>query len=80
MEALLAFNQNAQHHVTGRVTLKLYKGNIITAARSSPSSLYDEGIATMEAGGSYNQMDAEGFLRIQGLPGRVLGRTTPRTY
>ncbi|HLQ46455.1 MAG TPA: argininosuccinate synthase, partial [Planctomycetaceae bacterium] len=73
MDALLAFNQNAQRFVTGDVTLKLYKGNIITAARSSPNSLYDEGIATMEAGGSYNQTDAEGFLRIQGLPGRVQG-------
>jgi argininosuccinate synthase len=80
MDALLAFNQNAQRHVTGDVTLKLYKGNIITASRSSPHSLYDEAIATMEAGGSYNQTDAEGFLRIQGLPGRVQGRTTPRKY
>jgi argininosuccinate synthase len=80
MDALLAFNQNAQRHVTGSVTLKLYKGNIITAARSSPNSLYDEGIATMEGGGSYNQTDAEGFLRIQGLPGRVQGRVTPRSY
>ncbi len=80
MDALLAFNQNAQRHVTGSVTLKLYKGNIITAARSSPNSLYDEGIATMEGGGSYNQTDAEGFLRIQGLPGRVQGRMTPRSY
>ncbi|MBM3971598.1 MAG: argininosuccinate synthase [Planctomycetes bacterium] len=80
MDALLAFNQNAQRHVTGRVTLKLYKGNIITDSRTSPHSLYDEAIATMEAGGSYNQTDAEGFLRIQGLPGRVQGRTTPRTY
>jgi argininosuccinate synthase len=80
MDALLAFNQNAQRHVTGSVTLKLYKGNIITVSRSSPNSLYDEGIATMEGGGSYNQTDAEGFLRIQGLPGRVQGRVTPRSY
>lgn len=80
MDALLAFNQNAQRHVTGRVTLKLYKGNIITDSRTSPHSLYDEAIATMESGGSYNQTDAEGFLRIQGLPGRVQGRTTPRSY
>ena len=40
----------------------------------------DEGIATMEGGGSYNQTDAEGFLRIQGLPVRVQGRVTPREY
>jgi len=58
----------------------LYKGNISVDGRSSPHSLYDEGIATMEGGGSYNQTDAEGFLRIVGLPSRVQGRVTPRTY
>ena len=48
--------------------------------RTSPNSLYDEGIATMEGGGSYNQTDAEGFLRIQGLPGRVQAKVWPRKY
>lgn len=80
LDALFAFIREAQKPVTGEVTLNLYKGNIIVAGRSSPNSLYDEGIATMEGGGSYNQTDAEGFLRIQGLPGRVQGRVTPRTY
>ncbi|MEE2991049.1 MAG: argininosuccinate synthase [Planctomycetota bacterium] len=80
MDALLAFIQQASQPVNGEVTLDLYKGNIIVAARSSPNSLYDEGIATMEGGGSYNQDDAEGFLRIQGLPSRVQGRITPREY
>jgi argininosuccinate synthase len=80
MDALMAFIRDAQRPVTGDVTLQLYKGNIILAGRSSPNSLYDEGIATMEGGGSYNQTDAEGFLRIQGLPGRVQGRVTPRKY
>jgi argininosuccinate synthase len=80
MDALLAFIKDAQKHVTGEVTLNLYKGNVQVAGRSSPNNLYDEGIATMEGGGSYNQTDAEGFLRIQGLPGRVQGRTTPRKY
>ena len=80
MDALLAFIKDAQKHVTGEVKLELYKGNIILAGRKSPNSLYDEGIATMEGGGSYNQTDAEGFLRIQGLPGRVQGRVTPRSY
>ena len=37
-------------------------------------------VASMEAGGSYDQTDAEGFLRIQGLPSRVLGKVRPRTY
>ena len=79
-DALLAFIRQAQTVVTGEVTLNLYKGNAMVASRTSPNSLYDEGIATMEGGGSYNQTDAEGFLRIQGLPGRVQGRVTPRTW
>ena len=79
-DALLAFGRETQKTVTGEVTLHLYKGNMIVASRTSPNSLYDEGIATMEGGGSYNQTDAEGFLRIQGLPSRVQGRVTPRAY
>lgn len=79
-DALLAFIKDAQKHTTGEVTLKLYKGNISVESRTSPNSLYDEGIASMEGGGSYNQTDAEGFLRIQGLPIRVQGRVTPRAY
>jgi argininosuccinate synthase len=80
MDALLSFIRTAQRPVTGEVTLKLYKGNLIVDKRSSPNSLYDEGIASMEGGGSYNQTDAEGFLRIQGLPLRVQGRVTPREF
>jgi argininosuccinate synthase len=62
------------------VKLNLYKGNVMVAGRESPHSLYDEAIASMEGGGSYNQTDAEGFLRIQGLPVRVQARTNPRSY
>ena len=62
MDALMAFIREAQKNVDGEVTLNLYKGNIIVAGRSSPKSLYDAGIASMEGGGSYNQTDAEGFL------------------
>jgi argininosuccinate synthase len=80
MDALMAFIRAAQKPVTGRANLQLYKGNIIVDGRSSPNSLYDEGIATMEGGGSYNQTDAEGFLRIQGLPGRVQARLRKREY
>jgi argininosuccinate synthase len=78
MDSLLAFIREAQKPVTGQVTLDLYKGNNTVASRTSPHSLYDEGIASMEGGGSYNQTDAEGFLRIQGLPLRVQGRVNPR--
>ena len=80
LDALMAFIRQAQEPVTGEVALNLYKGNIDVAGRSSPNNLYDEGIATMEGGGSYNQTDAEGFLRIQGLPGRVQGRMRARKY
>ncbi len=80
MDALMSFIKQAQTIVTGEVTLKLYKGNISVDSRSSPNSLYDAEIATMEGGGSYNQDDAEGFLRIQGLPSRVQGTVTPRKY
>ena len=80
MDALMAFIREAQQHTTGEVTLKLYKGNISVDSKSSPYSLYDEDIATMEGGGSYNQDDAEGFLRIQGLPSRVQGTVRPRKF
>jgi argininosuccinate synthase len=80
MDALMAFIRNAMEPVTGEVSLDLYKGNILIDGRGSPGSLYDEGIATMEGGGSYNQTDAEGFLRIQGLPSRVQARVRPRAY
>jgi argininosuccinate synthase len=79
-DALQAFIREAQRNVTGEVSLDLYKGNISVAGRSSPKSLYDAGIATMEGGGSYNQTDAEGFLRIQGLPVRVQSRVSRRNY
>lgn len=80
MDALLAFIREAQAPVTGQVKLDLYKGNILVTGRSSPVSLYDAGIASMDQEGAYNQTDAEGFLRIQGLPLRVQGRVRPRQY
>jgi argininosuccinate synthase len=80
MDALMAFIKEAQGPVTGKVTLGLYKGNCRVVSRKSPVSLYDEAIASMEGGGSYNQTDAEGFLRITGLPHRVQGQVRPRSY
>ncbi|MEM9354183.1 MAG: argininosuccinate synthase, partial [Planctomycetota bacterium] len=57
-----------------------YKGNVMIQGRTSPNSLYDAEIASMEGGGSYDQTDAEGFLRLHGLPSRVLGNVRPRSY
>ena len=80
MDALMAFNKQAQQVVNGEVQLGLYKGNIFVQGRTSPNSLYDEAIASMDTAGAYDQTDAEGFLRIMSLPGRVQGRVTPRGY
>src|SRR5881275_2745243 len=67
--ALQALVEESQKNVTGTVRLKLYKGNIITAGRKSPVSLYHPQIATMEADPTkaYNQDDATGFIRLQAL-------------
>lgn len=80
MDALMAFIREAQKPVTGEVTLGLYKGNIEIHGRKSPNSLYDAEVASMEGGGSYDQTDAEGFLRLMGLPSRVQGTVRPREY
>lgn len=80
MDSLMAFIRETQKPVTGDVTLGLYKGNVRPVSRKSPNSLYDEAIASMEAGGSYNQTDAEGFLRIMGLPHRVQGGVRRRPF
>ena len=67
-EALQAFVDESQKYVSGTVRLKLYKGNIITCGRKSKYSLYDMNIASMEGVKSwYNQSDATGFIRLNGL-------------
>jgi len=67
-EALDAFVRTTQQNITGTVRLKLYKGNIITCGRKSKYSLYDDKIASMEGVKSwYNQSDATGFIRLNGL-------------
>ena len=70
-EALQAFVESTQRTVTGDVTLKLYKGNIINAAVSSPYSLYDEEIATFAEDEVYDQKDSAGFINLFGLPIKV---------
>ncbi|MBR4150771.1 MAG: argininosuccinate synthase, partial [Firmicutes bacterium] len=69
-EALSAFVDKTQEHVTGTVKLKLYKGNIIRAGMSSPYSLYSEEFATFGES-EYNQADATGFINLYGLPIKV---------
>jgi len=70
-EALDAFVDSTQGPVTGTVRLKLYKGNIIVAGRTSPFSLYREDFATFGQDDVYNQSDAKGFINLFGLPLKV---------
>ena len=69
-EALAAFVDKTQEPVTGKVKLKLYKGNIIKAGVWSDYSLYSEDIATFGES-DYNQQDAAGFINLFGLPIKV---------
>ena len=69
-EALAAFVDKTQEKVTGKVKLKLYKGNIINAGVWSENSLYSEAIATFGES-DYNQADAAGFINLYGLPIKV---------
>ena len=69
-EALSAFVDKTQETVTGKVKLKLYKGNIIKAGVWSPNSLYSEEIATFGES-DYDQTDATGFINLYGLPTKV---------
>ena len=63
---------SSQVNVNGKVRLKLYKGNVIVTGRSSENSLFDASIATFEDdGGSYNQKDAEGFIKLNALRMRI---------
>lgn len=71
-EALQSFMDKAQEKVSGEVRLKLYKGNVYPLGRRSPYSLYSMDLATFEEGESYNQKDAAGFIKLQGL--RLLAR------
>ncbi|MGO9203365.1 MAG: argininosuccinate synthase [Limisphaerales bacterium] len=74
--ALQALVTESQKNVSGTVRLKLYKGNIMTAGRKSPVSLYNPAIATMEADptGAYNQDDATGFIRLNALRLKVAAK------
>ena len=73
-EAILSFVKTTQKTVTGDVTLKLYKGNMINAGVTSPYSLYDPEIATFEEDEVYNQADATGFINLYGLSTKVYAK------
>jgi len=70
-EAMDAFFKQTQTVVTGKVALKLYKGNVIINGRSSPYSLYREEFATFSHSQVYDHTDAAGFIRLFALPSKV---------
>jgi argininosuccinate synthase len=74
-EMLQAAIDKSQEFVTGRVRLKLYKGNAGVVGRNSKYSLYDQDLVTFEDGKvAYDQRDAEGFIRLNALRLRTLGQ------
>ncbi len=74
-EMLQALVDKSQENVEGEVTLKLYKGNVIVIGRKSEKSLYSSEIVTFEDdAGAYDQKDAEGFIKLNALRLRLLGK------
>ncbi len=68
LHALNAFVDASQIGVSGEVIVKLFKGKCSAISRKSKFSLYDADISTMEKGGSFNQDDSSGFLKISTMP------------
>jgi argininosuccinate synthase len=70
-----AYMESANEHVTGSVTLKLYKGNATPVSRSSPYALYDKSLASFgESGGEFSQQASPGFIELFTLQSRMAHR------
>ena len=68
---LEAYNQSSQRFVTGTVRLKLYRGTAMIVGRQSPTSLYNQQLATYDRGSTFDSAAAEGFIKLWGLPLRT---------
>ena len=66
-DMLMAAINESQQNVTGKVRLKIYKGNVIVIGRKSKKSLYNENLATFEEDSVYDQSDATGFIKLNAL-------------
>jgi argininosuccinate synthase len=78
-EMLQAAIDKSQELVTGRVRLKLYRGNVWVTGRESPYSLYDQELVTFEEGAvAYDHRDAEGFIRLNALRLRLIASRNAR--
>jgi len=76
--ALCAFIDSTQKVVTGTVTVKLYKGSILSAGATSPYSLYDASLASFTTGPLFSHKDSTGFINLFGLPTKVRARLNAR--
>jgi argininosuccinate synthase len=77
-QALAAFVDFTEREVTGEVKVRLFKGAAVAVGRRSPRSLYRQDLATFGEGMAYDHQDAEGFIRLFGLPERVRALTRDR--
>ena len=77
--ALDAFVASTQETVTGSVRVKLYKGTATVVGRRAERSVYSHELATFGRGAGYDQKDAEGFIRLFGLPTKVFAATNPES-
>jgi argininosuccinate synthase len=73
-EMLQALIDKSQENVSGEVRVKLYKGNVIIAGRSSENSLFNTEFSTFEEDSVYNQKDAEGFIKLNALRFIIAGK------
>jgi argininosuccinate synthase len=76
-DAIDAFVANVQQRVSGTVRLKLFKGDCRVVGRKSPFALYDQSLATYDAGDTFDHSAAEGFIKIWGLPVETAARRAP---
>ncbi|VVC00314.1 Argininosuccinate synthase [uncultured archaeon] len=67
MDFLTAAINKSQEYIDGKVTLQLYKGNVMTVARDSPTSLYNEDLGSMHKAGGFDQKDSTGFIKINAI-------------
>jgi argininosuccinate synthase len=67
MEFLKAAIDKSQELIDGEVKLKIFKGNVLILGRTSPSSLYDEKLSSMDQEGGFNQKDSEGFIKVNAI-------------
>ena len=77
-EALQAFIDKTQEHVTGLVKVRLYKGTVRISGRTSPYSLYDPALATYTAEDQFDHTASEGFIKIYGLPYKTINRVAQK--